>query len=442
MRKRRHLLRLSAVLLAVGLVAAACGDDDDTSSTEQTNTTEASSDTTAAAAADRGNVNGTLEVGALLPETGQLAAIIDSLRTPIDIAVEEINAAGGVLGADVVLVAADDGTDPQVASASLDQLLNSDKVDVVLGPASSGTMLGIVDKVRTEGVVVCSGSTTAAELSTADDGGFFFRTAPPDSLQGPALADLIVEEGATAVGIIVRNDSYGVGFGDALQTALEEAGATVTANVAYDPNGTDFDADVQQIIDSGPDAVAVIGFNDDGGKIIATMIEKGAGPADIPIFTADGMQGSSFFEAVDATNPAVVEGIKGTAPAAAPATGNPESPFYAAFDATGVDPIFSAYYYDCAIVTALAAQAAGSDDPAAIKDAMVEVTTGGTTCTTYADCLALLDEGEDIDYDGASGSLDFTDVGEPSSGAYDRWAYDAAGSPTNFGEQIVIEASS
>ncbi len=161
---------------------------------------------------DRGNVNGTLEVGQLAPQTGQLSNILQSLVTPVQLAVDEINAAGGVLGKPVTYTQADDGTEPTVASQSLDRLLNSDKVDAIMGPASSDTMLGIIDKVRSAGVLDCSGSTTSADLTKAKSGGYFFRTAPPDRLQGPALSELVLKDGHSKVGILVRNDSYGVGF--------------------------------------------------------------------------------------------------------------------------------------------------------------------------------------------------------------------------------------
>src|SRR5205807_131830 len=115
----------------------------------------------------RGNVDGTLTIGALLPQSGDLSAIYKSLATPVQMAIDEINLAGGVNGKPVVLKKADDGTKTDVATASLDTLLNSDKVDAIVGPAASGTVLGILGKVKTAGVLDCSGSATSAELTTA-----------------------------------------------------------------------------------------------------------------------------------------------------------------------------------------------------------------------------------------------------------------------------------
>ncbi len=437
----RKSLRLTAAAGVFVILAAACGSDkkEEVKGGGETTASAAETTTTAGGGNDRGNIDGVLTIGALLPQSGDLSAILKSLDTPVQMAIDEINAAGGVNGKDVIVKRADDGTSADVAGTSLDTLLNSDKVDTIIGPASSGTALGILDKVKTAGVVQCSGSNTSAELSTADDGGYYFRTAPADKLQGPALAQVVLADGKKNPAIVTRNDSYGTGFGDALEDAIVNGGAKVAINAAYDPAATDFKADVSKVKAANPDAVILIGFNDDGGKVVKEMIAQGVGPDKIQIYTADGMQGSSFFKGVDEANPAVVKGIKGTAPAAAPA--GVTSPFTEAFTAKKIDPIFSSYYYDCTILTALAAQAAGSDDPAKIKDKMLEVSQGGTKCNTYAKCLNALEAGEDIDYDGASGPVDLTDVGEPSNGVYDVWEYDDKGAPGNIKgvEQIKIE---
>jgi branched-chain amino acid transport system substrate-binding protein len=374
---------------------------------------------------DRGNVNGTLEIGQLAPQTGQLSNIVQSLTTPVNLAIDEINAAGGVRNTPVTYTQADDGTEPTIASQSLDRLLNSDKVDAIMGPASSDVMLGILDKVRGAGVLTCSGSTTSAELTRAKSDGYFFRTAPPDRLQGPALAELILKDGHTKVGILVRNDSYGVGFGRSLSRALKDGGAKVVADVAYDHEATNFDSDVQKVADKKPDAIVVIGFNDDGAKIVTTMIGKNLGPSQIPIYTADGMQSSRFGTTVDASNPAVVAGIKGTAPAAQPA--GVQSPFLEKFAATGVDPIFSGYYYDCMMLTALAAEKAKSDDPAKMRKAFAENVKGKQRCNTFADCKQLLADGKTIRYQGASQvfrNLNKFGTFEPNAGIYEVWQYD------------------
>ena len=427
--RRNRLRGLAVVAAALALVAGACGGDDEA---EDTTTTEADD-----ASSGRSNADGSVVFGTLVPQTGDLANIVESLQTPIDIAVEEINDAGGVLGEDVTVVEGDDGTDPDVAQTTYDKLVNTDNVDAIIGPAPSGVASKIAESLGTDQVPTCSGSTTAANLTGVGDG-YFFRTAPGDSLQGPALADLILADGYTEVAIVARNDDYGKGFSEALSQALEESGASVTETVLYNPDsGSGYDADVQKAVDSAPQAVAVIGFNDDGAQIINAMIGQGAGPADIPIYTADGMKSSSFGESVDPNEPGKVAGIKGTAPSAAPS--GIDHPFTATFAETGIDTIFSSYYYDCTNLMALAIESAGTDEGSAVQEAFAANLEGDTDCQTYAECKEALDAGESIHYRGASSPFDSWLTMEPGTGVYDVWEYDADGvDATIEGEEIRI----
>lgn len=443
---------MGAVLVVAAVVLAACGGDDDgvvsgTSTTSGGSGTTVTTSGSGGATADRGNVDGTLQVGLLLPQTGDLAVVGPAMFEAAKMAISEINDAGGVLGEPVAFVEGDDGggSNNDLASSTADRMLTTDRVDTILGAASSGTTKAIIDRVTSAGAVMCSPSNTAAELSTIDDnGGYYFRTAPPDNLQGPALADLMTGDGHERVSIIVRNDSYGVGFGDFLKEGLEANGATVVPSdpITYDPNGTAFDADVAQVVDAEPDAVALISFPDTGGLIIKTLIEQESGPGVVPLYVADGMQSNDLSEKVDPEDPSVVDGVKGTAPSAAPENGNPTFPERFAEFAPGVDTIFSAHAYDCMMVMALAAQAAGSDDPADIRGAMIDVTGGGEQCSSYGDCLALLESGEDIDYEGASGPLDFVEKpgggGEPSAGTYDVYEFGADGTYSTTGDQVNV----
>ena len=414
---RRSFTRgLLVVTAALALLATACGDDDDEG---------ADSETTEAPGAERGNVDGTVVFGHLGPQTGSLSAILPSLTTAVQMVVDEINAAGGLLGKPVTISLADDGSDnANLAQTSYGKLVNTDHIDVLFGPAGSDVVARLTDSIATDKLPTCTGSATAGSLSGTGDG-YFYRTAPPDSLQGPALGTLIAGDGRTKTAILARNDDYGSGFATSLEDTLTEAGGTVTESVLYDPNGSNFDGDVQKALDSAPDSVAVIGFGDDGAKIINTMIAKGAGPSQIPIYTADGMQSSKFASIVDPADPSKVAGIRGTAPAASPA--GVQSPFQAAFATKGVDPIFSSYYYDCAILMGLAVHSADTDDGSAIAEEFTKHLEGDEDCQTFADCTAFLDDGKTIHYRGASNTFDKWETMEPGTGVYEVWAYDAAG---------------
>jgi branched-chain amino acid transport system substrate-binding protein len=418
---------LVLVLVALMALVAACDSNDDGSDANVTTTVD--SGDAGPSSNVRGNVNGTLEIGKLLPQTGDQSARFKAVDTPVNMAIQEINAAGGVNGRPIKVFAADDGTSADVATVSLDRLLNANKVDVVIGPSNSATMLGIMDQVKSGEAITCSGSNTAGELTDRESGGYYLRTSPPDKFQGPALAQLVTNDGRSRIAVVTRHDSYGEGFGSALESAFREQDVDVVFNDSYDPTD-DFKSIVGEVKAAKPDAVIVIGLSEDGGRVLRQLIAQGLGPHDIPTYTADGMQGKSFYKDVDPTNPASVQGIKGTAPSPAPA--GRVHPFAAKYAKTGQDTIFSSHYYDCTMIVALAAEAAGTDDPGLIRKQILAVSKGGETCQTYAECLALLKAGTDIDYDGASGPVDLDEHREPTVGVYDVWEYNAAGAPVDI----------
>lgn len=440
------ILRLLILVVALALMAAACGDDAVTTTTAATttstapesSTTEAATTsvppTTAPPTTEAGRADGILQVGTILPHTGDLAALGPPMINAVRMAVEDINAAGGVLGQPLLLIEADSGTNEDIANAAADGHLAAG-VDAIVGPASSRIALSVLDKITGSQTMQCSPSTTGSVFTTYDDnGGYFIRTAPPDSLQGQALADVITSDGYSEVAIIALNDAYGQGFADTLVAELEASGATVVANVAYDPNGTVFDADVQQLVDAAPEAVILIAFPDTGSLVLQAMIEQGLGPTEVQIYLTDGLQTGALATKVDPANPGVLEGVKGTAPSFAPPGG--AAWFPAAFTAYAptTDTMFAAYAYDCPVVFALAAQVAGTDDPTVWINEVIGVTKDGEKCDSYAACLALIEAGVDIDYDGASGALNFVEAGEPGSGFYDVWYFDAQG-------EVVIEST-
>ena len=360
----------------------------------------------------------------ILPETGQLAFLGPPIIDGFQLAVYQINEAGGTNGVEVVQGGGDEGDgDGTIANQTADRLL-ADGVHVVMGAASSGISLTIIDKITGAGVVQCSPSNTSPTFTNYDDGGLYFRAAPTDALQGPVLAEQIVASGGTNVAVLARADDYGQGLLDATVAALENAGATVAVSTTYDPMAQSFDAEVQQVVDSGADAVALISF-DEGARILSTMIERGVGPADLVVFGADGIASNDTPGLVDPNNPAVLEGMRTTSPT--PASDEGFNDALAAFAPDVTDTLFAAEGYDCTIAAALAAIAGGANTSEAIAENMVAVTKDGTKCTSFQECADLLADGEDIDYDGPSGPMDFTDAGEPSQGTYALSEFTAEG---------------
>ena len=425
--KSRKRTRLIAVLGAFALVAAACTTTPDPTTTtteppQQTTTTEQMMTTTTEAMGWQPLYEGTLVLGRVLPETGALAVIGPAVIKPIEMAIAEAAEAGNT---NIELIAKDSGTDPQIATVAVDELLN-EGVHAILGPASTGVSLSVIDRITSAGVPMCSPSNTGAIFTTYDDDGFYFRTAPPDNLQAQVHADMIASGGHSAVAVAYRSDEYGRGLGLAIKNNLEAVGISVPVVIEFDKDGTSFDAEAAQIAAAGVEAISLHPFAE-GNAFVQALIEAGVGPQDVQLYGGDGFLDNVSAETVEPGNPALFTGVRGTYPSLAPPDG--EATFVERFSAFAPDvpTIFSSHSYDCAMIMILAAEAAGSTDPAAIAAAINDVTRGGTKCSFYADCHALLQAGEDIDYDGASGPLDFVDAGEPGAGTYDLVTYGADG---------------
>ncbi len=222
-----------------------------------------------------------LVVGTLLPLTGNLAFLGPPMSAGANLAISDINDAGGVLGQPVTLIETDSGdTSTDTANGAVDRMLQ-DGVDVILGAASSGVSKTVIDKITGSGVMQLSPANTSDEFTTYNDNNLYFRTAPPDVLQARALADVILDDGNTSVSIIALNDPYGTGLSNNLRENLITSGLDeeqVPEVIIYDPAATSYRTEVSEIADFNPDAVVVIGF-DESSKIIEEMNAQGIGPA-------------------------------------------------------------------------------------------------------------------------------------------------------------------
>ena len=389
----------------------------------------------ASAPAPGTTADGGLLVASLAPETGDLAPILDAVRVPVELAVEEINAAGGVNGHDVTLVVGNEGSDPETARATVDRLA-SEGVDAIVGPVASSTTVAVLEEITEAGILTCSGSDSLAAVDDSD--GLYFRTAPPSRLEGLALAELMLADGHRRVAVLKRRDDFGTDVGRALTQRLRRGGGRVISNIAYSPDASSFATQVERALAKEPDAIAILGFDVDGAAVVRELVAQGAPPPETAIYVPEAMRRATFATSVDPSDPSTIEGIKGTAPAATPY--DVDSPFHETFAGTGVDPVHSSQFYDCTILTALAAVKAESNDPAEMKQAFTDNLRGDADCNTFAACAALLDDGASIHWRGASSNFDDFGSFEPNTGVYDAWTYDAAGvavtgSPS---EQILV----
>ncbi len=391
--------------LALGLVASSCtGDDDPATPTS----TAVPTSTTVVERAD----DGVLTVGVYLPRTGDGAPLGEPMIAALQTQRDVVNAAGGVLASDVEVVVVDEG-----AATGLEELLD-DNVDAIIGPASSLNALSqLAPAVDPQtGVVTCSPTATALSLDRYPDaGGFFYRTAPSDSLQMVAIAREAQRTGATTVAIGYLDDPYGRGLVEALTREISQRRQfEVLASVGFSGDEEDLSAAAAEILADDPGVVVVLGDAGDGGRLLTALDAATAADEIPPIIVNDAIRGAR--QTLQGLSTEFRRQVAGVAPLAA--TVRPDGP----------EGFFTAHAIDCFNLIALATIAAGSDAPARIRTNMAGVSTGGRICQTFEQCATLLQQGLRIDYDGYSGDLELaTATGDPTRAWFETFRFDGNG---------------
>lgn len=400
--------RMMAAVSASALALAACGGGDDA-------TTPGNPENPGKAAEG----DGTLTIGSLLPQTGNLAFLGPPEFAGVELAIKEINEAGGVLDKDVEYVEGDSGDAQQdVANPTTDRLLAAN-VDVIIGAASSGVSFTVIDKITSAGVVQISPANTSPKFTDYNDKGLYFRTAPSDVLQGRILGETILADGCQNVGILSLQDPYGEGLAKNIGDTITGAGAALTPDKAvfYDPAASNFDAQVNEVKAANPGCVVLIGF-EESAKVIQSMVSAGIGPQQKPLYLVDGNLGNALGEDLPA---GTLKGTKGSLPGAEATAEFKER--LKTVDPQLKDFSYAAESYDAVIISALAAVAAGNDSGEAVAAELPGVTKDGEKCDSFESCKALLDDDKDIDYDGISGPIELSDKGDPTSAIVGIYSY-------------------
>lgn len=403
-------VKIGAALAASALVLTACS--------------SGSSEETAASAAPSSSASceadGTLKLGTILPQTGNLAFLGPPEFAGVDLALSEVNEAGGVLGEQVEVFNADSGdTTTNIAVTAADEHLQRG-VDAVIGAASSGVSLTFIDKVTDAGVIHFSPANTSPTFTSYDDNGLYFRTAPSDLFQGAVLAETAANDGSTKPAVLALQDAYGEGLANAFAGNFTAAGGSLALDpVIYDPQAASFEAEVGQVKAADPDAVVMIGFNE-SSKMLQELIKQGIGPDKVQLYLVDGNLSNTLYEDLPE---GILEGAKGTLPGAQPSDELRES--LLAIDPELGDFSYAPESYDAVTTIALGAELAGSDCGEDIAAALVEVTNNGAECSNFADCKAKIDAGEDFNYNGQSGPISFDENGDPSQATMGVYIYGA-----------------
>ena len=429
-------VRLMAGTAVLGLALTACGSDSsdgDEPKAEDTPTATASEEAPPAdtftddkCAANQTSAD-SFRVGGILPLTGSLAFLGPPEISGVGLAVSDINAAGGVNGTPACHDIQDSGdsSDMSVSTASAGTLVAS-KPSVVIGAASSSVSLNVVDTFADNKIVEISPANTAVDLSGYSD--FYFRTAPPDGVQGNALGTLITNDGYSKVGFLVFNDTYGTGLRNAVEETVKAAGGSCTYGCKgngeeFPPAQTTFSSEVSGVLASKPDAIVVLAF--DETKSIVPELKSQGWDMSKTYFT-DGNTADYSEDFAKGT----LEGAQGTIPGADPDQTFKDRASGWAEIGLGeplADFSYAAESYDATILAALAAVKGGATDPVTIQKNLAAVSgaTDGEECTTYADCVALLEEGSEIRYAGPSGIGPIDDENDPSSAFVGIYTFNA-----------------
>jgi ABC-type branched-subunit amino acid transport system substrate-binding protein len=426
--KQWRILAATAGLVLVLGVAACGGDDDDDGG------------------GGGGNAKLDLTIGDSIPLTGDLSDFGPPGQKASDLAVSVINEAIQQAGSDstVKVVHEDNETSPQAAVQAARKLVDSDNASCITGAWASADTIPTAQSVSIpDGVLQISPASTSDEITGLDDDGLINRTSPPDSFQGPTLANAVADslggaEGKT-VNIGARNDAYGTGLSDTFSAAWEDLGGTVGQKVIYDPEQPSYDSEAGQITSGNPAAFVIIDFPETFVKVGPALQRTGKWDPT----KAWGTDGLGSGDVPADTGVEIVNGMRGTAPGS-PDKGEASTAFndlYLATDPKNVDrQTFDTQQFDATILCYLAAVAAGSTDGKEMADHLTDVSAPPGTPYTWEqlpDAIKALQNGEDIDYQGASGAIDMDDAGDATAGVYDIYQFKGNNLEV-IGEQPVV----
>ncbi len=359
-----------------------------------------------------------INVGVILGFTGPIESLTPDMGAAAELAMKEVNDSGKLLGGKMLNPVRGDSTciDSAAATAVAERLITSDNVAAIVGADCSGVTGAIANNVAVpNGVVMISPSATSPALSSIDDNGLFFRTAPSDARQGQVMADVLADKGIKEVAVTYTNNDYGKGLADAFESAFKAAGGTITISAAHEDGKADYSAEVGALASAGGEILAVLGYADQGGKgIIQASLDSGAFDTFV---LGDGMKSDALIEAIGPD----LNGSIGTQPGS-DSDGAKTLVKMLEGVADTPDGPFTAESYDAAALIALAIQAGGSADRASIAANVLNVANapGEKIYPGELDkALQILADGGEVDYEGASG-VELIGPGE-AAGSYQEY---------------------
>lgn len=434
--------RAVAMLLAMALLIAGCGGNEDDDGGEDgageqpedqadDQPSDEAGDDEGEAGEGQSDVAFELRLGTVLPLTGDLSAFGPSLDRAAAIAVELINETleeEGLGDISVEMVASEDSQTlqgPGVEAAT--KLVNSDDVDAIIGAMASNVTIPIGESVAVPNeVVLVSPTSTSPDITNLDDDNLVYRVLSSDVLQGEALGDAVFDafgEGAT-VNVGARNDAFGTALKDLFEARYTELGGQIGESVTWNPDAPTYDTEAQQLAAGDPDGWVIIDFPETFARLGPSLIRAGDWDPG-RTFMTEAMRNADELNEIGGDE---LTGLRGTAPTSevAPA----REPFDELFRDRAPDETLTGFEgssFDAVMVVFLAALQAGSTDGPAIADNMASVSGPGGEQYTFEELGAAIQAvlaGEEIDYEGAWGPIDFDENGDPGSAIYEVWQFE------------------
>ncbi|MDR9485487.1 MULTISPECIES: ABC transporter substrate-binding protein [Sediminimonas] len=357
---------------------------------------------TAATALMAGSVSAEdVKIGVILGYTGPIESLTPHMAESAELAMSEINDSGAFMDGMTLVPERADSTciDSSAATAAAERLITSEGIKGIMGADCSGVTGAILSNVAvSNGMVMISPSATSPGLTTAEDNGFFFRTAPSDARQGQVLADILKSRDISEVAVTYTNNDYGKGLSDSFVSSFEEAGGTVTLAAPHEDNKADYSAEVGALASAGGDVLVVLGYADSGGKgMIRASLDTGAFDT---FMMGDGMYGDALMDEVGAEMP----GSFGAVPWS---SGQGAEAFAEITDAAGINggSSFTRESYDAAALIALAMQSAGTVEPGEYKTHVMDVANEPGEKIYPGElgkALKILADGGEVNYEGAT----------------------------------------
>ena len=354
---------------------------------------------------------GDTTIGTVLPVSGDLSTLGPGMQKSIDLAFELVNEAGGVNGGNISAIHRDSGTSEQGGTDAASGLVNVDGVKILLGAVSSGVTIAIAESVTIPGGVLhISPASSSNAITSLDDNDMVFRTRVNDAVKSQVLAELAVAAGYDRVSTTYVNNAYGASLNESFIEAFEAMGGVVNTAVSHELGQASYVSELRESSEGAPQALVTIAYPDTGQILLREAAE---GEYFNDFMFVDVTRSQSMFDAIGGN---YFEGDFGVSP------GAPASPAVEAFrrlysERTDGDPSASLITeaFDAAAIIALAIEKAGSDDPAAVRDALRSVGNPPGQVVGPGDiakALELVREGTDINYVGASGEIDFDQYGD------------------------------